>query len=41
MMDLRRRLPGLVRALALTRFGGILSFYADRARHSSAARETA
>ena len=31
MMDLRRRLPGLVRALAVTRFGGIRRGYADRA----------
>ena len=30
MMDLRRRLPGLVRALAVTRFGGIARGYADR-----------
>jgi hypothetical protein len=30
MMDLRLRLPGLVRALAVTRFGGIPRGYADR-----------
>ncbi len=30
MMDLRLRLPGLVRALAVTRFGGIPRSYADR-----------
>ena len=30
MMDLRRRLPGLVRALAVTRFGGTARGYADR-----------
>jgi hypothetical protein len=30
MMDLRLRLPGLVRALAVTRFGGIARGFADR-----------
>jgi hypothetical protein len=30
MMDLRLRLPGLVRALEVTRFGGIARGYADR-----------
>src|SRR4051812_9565177 len=30
MMDLRHRLPGLVRALAVTRFGQIPRDYADR-----------
>jgi hypothetical protein len=30
MMDLRLRLPGLVRALAVTRFGGLLRGFADR-----------
>lgn len=36
MMDLRLRLPGLVRALAVTRFGGIPRGYADRGTTVSA-----
>jgi hypothetical protein len=36
MMDLRLRLPGLIRALAVTRFGGIPRSYADRGTTVSA-----
>ena len=37
MMDLRLRLPGLVRALAVTRFGGLARGYADRGTTVAAA----
>ena len=39
MMDLRHRLPGLVRALAVTRFGGAPRGYADRGTTVVAAGE--